>query len=173
VPSTFANNQMLRRVATATATAALLAGCGGSNGLPKTPTTAAARSCLQRHGMSSELVPATKLRPITYASANASAPVAELSVIKPAPTGAQLLIAYFDTSAAATAAVSGVNPNASAFRGARHSLEIQQAAAGKRHGRVLVIEFNPRRATLKTLFVARFCTTGVPVPRGSPGARAG
>lgn len=119
--------------------------------------------------MSSTLVPASKLRPITLASANVAAPVAELNVVKQAPTETRLLIAYFDSSAAATTAESSVDPRAPAFRSAKHSIDIQQAAAGKQHGRVLVIEFNPVAANRNTLFVARYCTTGVPVPKPAAG----
>lgn len=117
--------------------------------------------------MSSKLVPDSKLRPITLASAGVAAPVAELDVIKQMPAQTRLLIAYFGTSAAATTAVSSVDPSATAFRAATHSLDIQQAAVGKQHGRVLVIEFNPVAANRNTLFVARYCTTGVPVPKAA------
>lgn len=155
----------LRRGIAGVGIAVLLAGCGSTNSLPKTPTITAARSCLQRQGMSSTVVPTTRLRPITDRSANVPAPVAELKVVKPAPAKTRLLIAYFGTPQAATTAQASVNPNASAFKAAIGSLEIQQATAGKQHGRVLVIEFHPAASNRHTLFAARYCTTGVPLPK--------
>lgn len=157
---------MLRRAVVGVGLSALIAGCGSGNVLPKQPTITAARACLERHGMTSTVVPAAKLRPITLASDNVAGPIAELSVLHSAAPRTRLLITYFATAKTATAAERAVNPNAPAFRRApAGALEVEQAADGKQRGRIVVIEFHADSANQSTLFAARYCATGVPIPK--------
>jgi hypothetical protein len=153
---------MMRRTLAAIATAVTLAACGSSAlSVPKTPPIAAARACLHRHGMTAVEVPASQLRSLSSPSEHEPVPVAELHVVKRAAPHTRMLVVYFAAPAAATTAANG--DLAAVLRPRpRNGVEIQQAAAGTHHGRVLLLDYHG--ADLISMLNARHCTTGMPVP---------
>jgi hypothetical protein len=72
----------------------------------------------------------------------------------------RMLVVYFATPAAATAAASGDLANVMSAT-PRNGVEIQQAAAGNRRGRVLLLLLDYRGPDLMSMLKAKHCTTGV------------
>jgi len=131
-----------------------VAGCGGdATAPPTTPKITSALACLHRHGLVTTEVAVSRLRSFTPPAQPAAVPVAEVRVVRPGLVPTRLLIAYFATPAQATAAFD--DP---ALIAAKKGLEFQQA------GRVLVIDYYPLASNQTTMFKARYCTTGLPVP---------